>query len=110
MIDAIEAYRAANGRYPTSLASLHEDFNPGVIGVEAFGYEPSGRSYNVLFKQFASDIAAREIVVYNPLDEQEFTSHDSCIPILSPQELARTRGYFAVNEANRLHWKYFWFD
>lgn len=110
LIAAIEAYRAANGRYPLSLASLWKDYAPGVIGIEQFHYEPSGAAYNVFFEQYTYDLAAREIVMYNPLNEQTITSHDSWILVLAPAELERSRGFFAVREVGLPNWKYFWFD
>lgn len=43
LIADIEQYRAANGRYPESLFSLHPDhYKPGVIGIKEYLYEPSG--------------------------------------------------------------------
>ena len=29
---------------------------------------------------------------------------------LSPEELERSQGWYAVQEASSPHWKYFWFD
>ena len=110
LIEDIEAYRDANGQYPVSLASLWKDYKPGIRGVEQFHYEPSGEAYNVFFEQFAYDLATREIVMYNKLDEQVITSHDSWILVLSPADLESARGYYAVNDASVPHWKYFWFD
>ena len=35
-ISAIEGYRAAHGRYPVSLASVHHDYDPPTVGVERY--------------------------------------------------------------------------
>jgi hypothetical protein len=92
------------------LAALWNDYPTGEVGIDRFRYEPFGDAYNVYFEQFAYELPTREIVVYNPRDEQEFTSHDSWILVLSPAELLRARGHFAVHDAGPPHWKYFWFD
>lgn len=110
LIHDLEAYRERNGQYPVSLAALWHDYAPGVIGVARYEYEPSGASFNLFFEQFAAELATREIVVYNPLDQQVFTSHDSWILVLPPAELDKHRGYFAVHPAPIPRWKYFWFD
>ena len=115
-INAIEAYHAAHGRYPLSLASELSDYDPPVIGVERYHYEPSGRAYNVFFEQFTFPIGMREFVMYNPLDEHTFMVHDQDI-LESPQEqVDAERRFHAVHHAHDVpppsppHWKYFWFD
>lgn len=110
LIHDIEAYYDANGQYPISLASVWKDYKPSVIGIEQFYYESSGDSYNVFFEQFTFQLDTREFVVYNKFDEQEITSHDSWILVLTPEELNTARGYYAVHDASSPHWKYFWFD
>ena len=110
LIADIERYRAARGRYPPSLLSLHEDYEPSVIGIEQFQYEISGDAYNLIFEQFAYPVGTREIVVYNPRDQQVATSHDMDLLQLSPEDLERQRGYYAAHDTRHRHWKYFWFD
>lgn len=110
LINDIEAYYAANGRYPRSLASVWKDYKPMVIGIEQYYYEPAGDAYNIYFEQFTFDLATREFMVYNKLDEPVITSHDSWILVLTPAELENARGYYAVHDAPQPHWKYFWFD
>jgi hypothetical protein len=110
LIRDIEAFHRNNGHYPASLASLWKDYRPSVIGIREYGYETNGDSYNIYFEQFATDLATREIVVYNKEDRQEFTSHDSWILLLPRERLNRSRGYFEVCETGIAHWKYFWFD
>lgn len=110
LIADIEAYRAARGAYPPSLLAAWPDYQPGVIGVERYQYEPSGAAYNLVFEQIARDLPTREFVVYNPRDEQVFTSHPMDILQYSPARLERARGFFAVYETAHPHWKYFWFD
>ena len=112
LIADIEQYRAANGRYPESLLSLWPDYWPGVIGIAAYHYEPSGDAYNLFFEQSALHFGTSEIVMYNPRDQQVMTSHKLDRLQLTPQELAleQTRGHYAVHDAPHPHWKYFWFD
>jgi hypothetical protein len=115
-INAIEAYHAAHGQYPPSLASEVSDYDPSVIGVERYHYEPSGRAYNVFFEQLTFPIGMREFVMYNPLDEHTFMVHDQDI-LESPQEqVDAERRFHALHHAYVVpppsppHWKYFWFD
>jgi hypothetical protein len=112
LIADVEHYRAANGRYPASLLSVWEDYHPGVIGIEAYRYEPSGDAYNLFFEQFSDRFGTREFVMYNPRNQQAMTSHKMDRLQLSPQELVieQTRGHNAVHDASHPHWKYFWFD
>jgi hypothetical protein len=110
LIADIERYRVARGRYPPSLVSLWKDYEPSLIGIEQFHYEISGDAYNLLFEQFAYPVGTREIVVYNPRDQQAATSHDMDLLQPSPGDLERQRGYYAVHDTRHPHWKYFWFD
>jgi len=112
LIADVEHYRAANGRYPVSLLSVWEDYRPGIIGIEAYRYEPSGDGYNLFFEQFSDRFGTREFVMYNPRDQHAMTSHKMDRLQLSPQELVleQTRGHYAVHDASQPHWKYFWFD
>jgi hypothetical protein len=106
LIADIERFRAANGRYPVSLHALWPDYLPGVAGIERYHYEPSGEAYNVFFEQLSSRLGTREIVVYNPRDEQMMMSH--AMDRLRPR--GGGGGYYAVHDAPQPHWKYFWFD
>jgi hypothetical protein len=112
LIAAIEQHRVKNGRYPTSLHSVAQDYHPGVMGVDKYRYEPHGEAYNLFFEQFSDKFGTQEFVVYNPLDEQVMTVHAADLLEMTPQQLAldRTRGYYAVNNASQPHWKSFWFD
>lgn len=110
LIADIEAYRATRGAYPPSLLSVWPDYKPGVIGIERYHYEPSDGSYNLAFEQIARELPTREFVLYNPRDEQVFTSHAMDLLQYSPERLQRARGYFAVHDTGHPHWKYFWFD
>lgn len=112
MIAAIEQYRAANGRYPTSTLAEIPDYQPGVIGIERYHYEPHFEAYNLVFEQLSNIFGTREFVVYNPRDEQVFTAHQRDILEMTPAQLAldRTRGHYATVVATRPHWKYFRFD
>ena len=103
---------AANGRYPPSLVSVNKDYWPSVIGIRDYLYEPSGDAYNLLFEQITFGLGIREIVMYNPLDQQVMTSHAMDVLQLTPAQLRldRTRGHNAVHAAAQPHWKYLWFD
>jgi hypothetical protein len=111
-IGAIEAYRAVHGRYPLTLASVHHDYDPPVIGVERYHYEPQGEAYNVFFEQFTYPIGAQEFVMYNPLDQQEMIVHNQDLLESSQEQLNRERRFHAraAHDAGVPHWKYFWFD
>lgn len=106
----IEAYREAHGHYPVSVASLNPDYPTRTIGVDRFRYEPSGDAYNVWFEHVSSRFGVHEIVMYNPRDEQQATSHDADILQFPLERLNQTRGYFAVRDAGAPHWKAFLFD
>lgn len=112
LIADIERYRAANGRYPTSVVSVNLDYSPRVIGIKEYRYELNGEGYNVLFEQPTLRLGTREIVMYNPRGEHVMTSHAMDILQLTPEQLAldRTRGHNAVHDAAERNWKYFWFD
>jgi hypothetical protein len=110
LIADIERYRAERGQYPASLLALWKDYSPDIRGVEQFHYEPSGEAYNLIFEQPAAELSTRELVVYNPRDEQVATSHASDLLKYSPDQLKQSRGSFAVHAATQPHWKYFWFD
>jgi hypothetical protein len=110
LIAEIEAFRAARGHYPLSLAALHKDHDPGVMGVRQYEYEPRGDAYSVYFEQFAIPIGVREIVMYNKLDEHALPAHDTDILRWTPEQLRARPGHNVVHDAPSPHWKYFWFD
>jgi hypothetical protein len=110
LIQHIEAYHAKNGHYPISLHSVWEDYEPGIAGIKRFYYEPSGNAYNLYFEQFAAELDIKEIVMYNKLDEQDFSSHNSDLLVLTPEEIKLQRGYVSATKLQTPHWKYFSFD
>lgn len=110
IIQDLEVYYAKNGRYPVSLQGLWKDYDTDVIGIEKYYYEPNGNAYNLFFEQFTYDLFAREIVMYNKLDEHIIRSHPSFIFSLNHEDFARYRGYFSEKNLPQQHWKYFWFD
>jgi hypothetical protein len=115
-INAIEAYHDRHGRYPLSLASSLSDYDPPIIGVERYYYEPSGRAYNVFFEQFTFPIGVREYVMYNPLGEQTLMVHDQDLLEATQEQIDAERRYHLAHHAYdvpppaRAHWKFFWFD
>ncbi|MBD2701178.1 hypothetical protein IC229_11065 [Spirosoma sp. BT702] len=110
LIDDIEGFRIRTGHYPTSLISVWEDYKPGIRSVKRYYYEPYGQAYNLYFEQFSSELTVKEIVMYNPLDAQEMTSHNQDLLILSSADLTMQRGYFRTYKLQQPHWKSFWFD
>ena len=111
LINDIEEYHRANGRYPKSLLSLWEDYDPSVIGIERFHYELHGDAYNLFFEQFRlHPLGTREIVMYSKLDEHFIAAHNMDRLTWIGEELEARQGYYAVYDASRPHWKYFWFD
>lgn len=113
LINEIENYHAAQGRYPDSLLALNVDFPPSVVGIAQYHFAPNGDAYNLFFQQprfFLPELGAREIVMYNKLNEHIMPSHDHWILMSTPEELLTRQGWYAVHDAGTLHWKYFWFD
>ena len=110
LIGDIERYRDTHGAYPRSLLSVWNDYKLGAIGVVRYHYEPNGDAYNLFFEHPSVRFGTREIVMYNKLDEHEMTSHDMDLLTRMRTELSLRRGYYAVNNTARPHWKYFWFD
>ena len=112
IIADIESHRAANGQYPPSLLSAWRDYSPGIVGIDRYQYERRGDAFNLVFELPALNLGTREFVVYNPRDEQVFTSHASDLLRNTPEQLSLewTRGHYAVHATKRPHWKYFWFD
>ncbi|MDR1532482.1 MAG: hypothetical protein LBS62_09970 [Clostridiales bacterium] len=110
MIGDIEAYYLQYGFYPNSIQGLWKDYSTGVIGIEKYYYETNGEAYNLFFENFPSDITAREIVMYNKLDEHVIRSHPSFMFSLPPDEFERYRGYFSERSLPQEHWKSYLFD
>ncbi|MDX1939805.1 MAG: hypothetical protein SFU99_04590 [Saprospiraceae bacterium] len=113
LIHDIEQYHKVNGRYPSSLLAVWKDYYPNIMGIEKFHYAPQRAAYNLFFEQprfLFNNFGTREFVVYNKLDEQTMISHTSWIMLLSPEQLQTTQGWYAVHDATKPHWKYFWFD
>lgn len=110
LIGEIEAFRAERGHYPQSLAGLHKDYSPGVLGVPQYEYAQRGAGYSVFFELPAVPIGTREVVMYNPRDEHALPSHDSDVLRWTPEQQAARPGHYALLDAPVPHWKYFWFD
>ena len=110
LLGAIERYRETRGSYPLSLLALHQDYEPGVIGVERYAYEPNRDAFDVYFEQLSTELGAREIVMYNPRDEHDLPSHDSDLLLWTPEERRARPGHNSVHPTPIPHWKYFLFD
>lgn len=113
LITLIEDYRTAYGHYPSSLMALNEDFKTSVVGIAQYHYAPNGDGYNLFFQQprfLFPELGAREIVMYNRLNEHIMPSHAAWILASSPEELVNRQGWYAVYDASAPHWKYFLFD
>ena len=90
--------------------SLWPDYQPGIIRIERYRYEPSGATYNIYFEQPSTDPATREIVMYNPRGEQDSSSHAFDLLQLSPEQIRQQRGYFASQALAQAKWRRFLFD
>jgi len=110
IIGDIEGFRERTGAYPVAISSVWPDYHPGIIGIERYRYELSGESYNLYFEHPATDLGAREIVMYNPRGEQDISSHAFDLLQLSPEEIRRQRGYFKSHNLPQTKWKRFLFD
>jgi hypothetical protein len=110
IIRDIERFRERTGAYPSAVNSVWPDYHPGVIGIDRYRYEPSGEAYNLYFEHPSTDFAAREIVMYNPRGEQDFSSHAFDLLQLSPEEIRQQRGYFASQKLAQAKWRRFLFD
>jgi hypothetical protein len=109
IIADIEQFHERTGAYPVALNSLWPDYHPGIVGIERYRYEPSGDVYNLYFEQPSTN-PAREIVMYNPRGQQDFSSHAFDLLQLSPEEIRRQRGYFKAEKLPRANWTRFLFD
>ena len=96
IISDIERFRERTGAYPVAISSVWPDYHAGIIGIECYRYEPSGKGYNLYFEHPSTNLAAREIVMYNPRGEQDISSHAFDLLQLSPEEIRRQRGYSRV--------------
>jgi hypothetical protein len=110
IISDIERFRQRTGAYPVAISSLWPDYHPGIIGIERYRYEPSGEAYNLYFEHPSTDLATREIVMYNPRGEQDISSHAFDLLQFSPEEIRRQRGYFASYDLPQARWRRFLFD
>jgi hypothetical protein len=109
MIADIERFHDRHGSYPVAISSVWPDYQPGIIGVERYRYERSGDAYNLYFEHPSTNLAVREIVMFNPRGEQDISSHAFDLLQLAPEEIRRQRGYFASHELPEA-WKRFLFD
>lgn len=100
-VNDIEEYHAKYGHYPVSLAAMWKDYYPDIVGTEKFHYSPFGKSYNLFFEQprfLFNNIGTREWVVYNPNNEHRMFSHTAWFLLLTPEELERSQGWYAVHD------------
>ncbi len=110
IIQDIEAFHARNGNYPVSLHSELEDYDPLVIGIGRYYYEPNGEAYNLFFEQFSNEVGVREFVMYNKLGEHRMHAHNIDRLQLSPADQIRQQGWHRVVALPQENWKYFHFD
>ncbi len=110
IISDIERFRERTGSYPVAISSVWPDYHPGIIGIERYRYEPSGKGYSVYFEHPSTNLAVREIVMYNPRGEQDISSHAFDLLQLSPEEIRRQRGYFGSDDLPQAGWRRFLFD
>lgn len=110
LIQDIEAFHSRNGRYPESLLSELEDYDPGVIGIPRYYYEPNGSAYNIYFEQYSNEFGVREFVMYNKLGQHRMHAHNIDRLQLSPADQVRQQGWHRVVVLPQENWKYFHFD
>ena len=110
VVNDIERFHAAHGRYPGSLLAVWPDYKPSVVGIRQFHYARQGDAYNLVFEQPQFRWGTQEFVVYNKLDQHFMPSHAEWNLRSTPEELAGREGWYSVRNAARPHWKYFWFD
>ena len=110
IISDIDGFRERTGAYPVAIGSVWPDYHPGIIGVERFRYEPNVSAYNLYFEHPSTNLAVREIVMYNPRGEQDISSHAFDLLRLSPEEIRRQRGSFASYDLPQAGWRRFLFD
>ena len=110
IIADIERFRERTGTYPVAISSVHPDYKTGIVGVDRYRYEPSGQAYNLYFEHPSTTFGLQEIVMYNPLGEQDISSHAMDLLQLSPDDIRRQRGYFAAHDLPRAGWRRFLFD
>src|SRR5690606_31882794 len=110
LIAEIESFRERRGHYPTSLQSLNPDVPTGVMGIDRFHYEPSGEAYNLYFVRLHVELDAKEVVMFNPRDEQRFTSHDLDLLQYDGEALDLRRGDRRRTRLEHPHWVSILFD
>jgi len=98
MISAIEDYKRDKGIYPDKLEELKQEYlskilSPLIIGIPEYGYENTGQSYRITFKQNVIMGFNFEIVAYDPTDRHK--------AIGEIQELY---------DCGIKHWKYYIYD
>ena len=98
MISAIEDYKRDKGIYPDKLEELKQEYlskilSPLIIGIPEYGYENTGQSYRITFKQNVIMGFNFEIVAYDPTDRHK--------AIGEIQELY---------DCGTKHWKYYIYD
>jgi hypothetical protein len=110
LIQEVESFRQRRGHYPVSLRSLNRDFPTGVAGIDRFHYEPHGEAYNLFFVRPHLELDAQEVVMFNPRDEQRFTSHELDILQYDGEQLDLRRGDRRRTRLAQPHWISMLFD
>lgn len=110
ILQDIEAFHGRNGHYPVSLHSELEDYDPLVIGIGRYYYEPNGEAYNLFFEQFSNEVGVREFVMYNKLGQHKMHAHNADRLQLSPADQIRQQGWHRAVDLPQPNWKVFSFD
>jgi hypothetical protein len=79
----------------------------GVVGLAALG---TATESLVAFEHPSTALGAREVVMYNPAGEQDFSSHVLDLLELSAEQIRSQRGYFTSEALAQPRWKRFLFD
>ena len=109
LIADIERFRASRGHYPVSLHSVWEDYDPSIMGIDRYHYEPHGEAYNLFFEEPSSEIGVRVFVVFNPRRADDDEPRHGLAAALAPRSAAPT-GLLRVAAGSQPHWKSFLFD
>lgn len=109
----LESFHTQHGSYPLTINGLHQDYQTGVCGIEAFRYTYDGSTYHLYFEQpklFLDQPGTREMVVYSPAGEPFMMSHVSWHMLIEPELIRSRQGWYAANETGMPGWRYLWFD
>ena len=111
IIRDIERFRERTGAYPAAISSLWPDYQPGIIGVERYRYEPSGQVYNLYFEHPSTDFATRrDRHGTTPAANRTSRATRSTCCSSRQRTSAASGGTFRSEPLAQANWKRFLFD